>query len=175
MFSYRAQFEGIIMEWLDTILSGQFSTPLDTLTTSLIVAVAAGLIWGASRYVSQFITHYFPTWSGIGEVLFQGLIFAGGFSLVSQLVGFGAATILLVITAIIWCGTVVRETYLLTVDNVVEDGAIDLLPTQVEPTSQVERPSVPITYSSERVEQPVVPTRRLTRRSTLGKQTIRSF
>lgn len=153
------------MEWLDIILNGQFPTSLDTLTTILVVAVAAGLIWAASRYASQFIAHYLPTWSGIGEVVFQVFIFSGGFSLVSQFGGFGAATILLVITAIFWCITVVRETYLFTVDNTSEEVAV----------SKAERPSGPTTYSPEQVDQMVVPFRQLTKRTTLGKQTIRSF
>ena len=101
------------MTWLDTTVEISFPVLVSALTTVLIVALAAGILWACLRYVPMFVARYVPILNGIGLSLLRLLIVVGGLVAMARAVGLGAATALAALLALYWFSRILREIYLL--------------------------------------------------------------
>lgn len=182
------------MRVLETMLNIPLPTLVNTLTTTLIVALTAGILWALVYYLPRFVARYLPAIRGIGLTLLQLFIVLGGLVAASRFVDNNVALLTAALLAIIWCSTVFRETYLLTknqlhlepVDPLSIPGAAQGPPRAG--TSFVNTPAHPPTatavaplptkpprlpaQSFEGTARAQLPSRRLTKRPMLGRQTV---
>ncbi len=183
------------MRVLETMLNIPLPTLVNTLTTTLIVALTAGILWALVYYLPRFVARYLPAIRGIGLTLLQLLIVLGGVGAVGRFVNSNVALLTVALLAIIWCSTVFRETYLLTknqlhlepVDPLSIPGAAQGPPragtsfvntpahpptaTAVAPIPTKPPPRLPA-QSFEGTARAQLPSRRLTKRPMLGRQTV---
>ena len=101
------------MTWLDSTVEISFPILVSALTTVLIVALAAGILWACLRYVPMFVARYKPILNGVGLSLLRALIVVGELVVMARVVGLGAATALAALLALYWFSRILREIYLL--------------------------------------------------------------
>ncbi|MCB0061257.1 MAG: hypothetical protein KDE19_04060 [Caldilineaceae bacterium] len=83
-----------------------------TLQTFLISIVSAGILWGLAQSIHTIFARSVLTTYATSAPFFQVLVCAGGVNLVARAAGTEVAGGTAVLLTMIWCATVIRETYM---------------------------------------------------------------